>query len=109
MVQFLKGWGFSDEEIMSLSHHKSLVGLHAYEQPKEKLQKQTNNNLVNSLFGNKMQCEENRSIYSTECELSSMFTSTLQYTKDHNISLSNDNHPLQESTNIQKNTTNTDT
>ena len=49
MVQFLKG-GFSDEEVMSLSRHKSLVGLHAYERPKEKLQEQTSNNLVNSLF-----------------------------------------------------------
>ena len=59
MVQFLKGWGFSDEEVMSLSRHKSLVGLHAYERPKEKLQEQTSNNLVNSLFGNEELCEGN--------------------------------------------------
>ncbi|RGB36747.1 hypothetical protein C1646_782911 [Rhizophagus diaphanus] len=92
MVQFLKGWGFFDEEVMSLSRHKSLVGLHAYERPKEKLQEQTSNSLVNSLFGNTELC------------------------KDNNVSLINDNQssevsssPLKESTNIQENTVNTTT
>jgi hypothetical protein len=59
MVQFLKGWGFSDEEVMSVSRHKSLVGLHAYERPKEKLQEQTSNSLVNNLFDNKELSEGN--------------------------------------------------
>lgn len=35
-----------------LSCHKSLVGLHTYEWPKEKLQEQTSNSLANCLFGN---------------------------------------------------------